>query len=59
MSYYFRCLHTSDPQDTVGPPTKVWRYITNKFTNFVDKYENKLEKKSPKFFGVYKTMKSK
>lgn len=53
-----RCLYSTDPQDTIGPPTKAWRYLINRFSQLVDKYENRLEKKAPKTFNVYKTIKS-
>ncbi|KAL4217010.1 LETM1 domain containing 1 [Mactra antiquata] len=53
-----RCCYCTDPKDTLGPPTRFWRYTVNKFTYVVEKYEQKLEKKSPKAFNVYKTIKS-
>lgn len=57
--YYLRCLYyCTEPKDTISPPTKVWRYVTDKYIAFVKKYENKLEKKSPKAFNVYQTIKS-
>jgi len=55
-----RCLCTQnvrEPQDTIRPPTRLWRYVINKYMRVVDKVENKLENNVPKVFQVYKTIK--
>lgn len=51
---YF-CEH--HPKDSISPPGRLWRYITDKFTSFVDSYEAKLQKKSPKTYDIYRTIK--
>ncbi|WAR10771.1 LTMD1-like protein [Mya arenaria] len=46
-----RCLSTDpphDPKDTIGPPTKLWRYVVKSLKKLVETSEKKLEKNLPK-----------
>lgn len=55
--FLFRCYCDHHPKDSISPPGKLWRYITDKFTNYVEHYEAKLQKKSPKTYDIYRTIK--
>jgi len=48
-----------DPRDTLGPPTRVWRYIVNKLKKVVETSEKKLETNMPKVHRAYETVKCK
>ncbi|XP_052813626.1 LETM1 domain-containing protein 1-like [Mya arenaria] len=55
-----RCLSTDpphDPKDTIGPPTKLWRYVVKSLKKLVETSEKKLEKNLPKVYKAYETVK--
>ncbi|VDI76137.1 Hypothetical predicted protein [Mytilus galloprovincialis] len=53
----FRRYYCSHPQDTLGPPGRLKRYLVNKFVKTIEKCENFVETNNPTAFKFYKTFK--
>ncbi|CAC5409511.1 unnamed protein product [Mytilus coruscus] len=49
--------YCSHPQDTLGPPGRLKRYLINKFVKTIEKCENFVETNNPSAFKFYKTFK--
>ena len=54
---YFSRYYCSHPQDTVGPPGRLKRYLISRFVRLVAKCETFVETKNPSIFKVYNTFK--